>query len=423
MSRAVFRFRMYPTSGQEERMFSFVEAGRRLWNMALEHRNWRWEKFRQSTGRNLQSWILTAERKADPKLGALYAQSAQDVLGRLDQAFRVFFKGIAKRPKFKSFRRDGSFTYPQAYNGSVTLNRGSILLSKVGEVPIVVHRKVPQDGRLKVCTIRREACGEWYAILTYETDEPLPAQKEIFESPVGVDLGLKSIITTTDGLKVEPPHFFRKPQKRLRRLQRQMARRKKGGKNREYSRHLVAVQHAKVARQRENFNHVLSASIVAKHDFVAMEDLRIRNMVKNHHLAKSIQDAAWGQLKTFVTYKERRTGGLMQPVEPAYTTQDCFFCRARNKVTLDMREFVCVGCGRHLDRDFNASWRILSKGLQLVGQDMPELTPSEMGPPPIQPTGMASLVVELGTTRPERCPGWKPALKGGRMSHITTALG
>ena len=398
-------------------MSSFVEAGRRLWNMALEHRNWRWEKFRQPTGRNLQSWILTAERKVDPALGEMYSQSAQDVLGRLDQAFRVFFKGIAKRPKFKPFRRDGSFTYPQAYNGSVKLGDGKISLSKVGSVPITVHREVPKDGKLKICTVRREACGEWYAILVYDTHEPEPVQKEVFESPVGVDLGLNSVITTTDGLKVSPPKFLRKSEKRLRRLQRWLSRKQKGSKNREKARHLVAVQHAKVRRQRENFNHVLSASIVAKHDFVAMEDLRIRNMVKNHHLAKSIQDAAWGQLKTFVTYKEERVGGLMQPVDPAYTTQDCFFCGIRNEVTLGVRQFVCVGCGRHLDRDFNASWRILSKGLQLVGQDMPELTPSEMGPPPIQPTGMASPVVELGTTCPEQRPGWKPVPSGAGGCH------
>ncbi len=399
MSGAVFRFRMYPTSKQGEGMFSFVEAGRRLWNMALEHRNWRWEKFRQPTGRNPQSWILTAERKADPALGEMYSQSAQDVLGRLDQAFKVFFKGIAKRPKFKPLRRDGSFTYPQAYNGSVKLGDGKISLSKVGSVSITVHREVPKDGRLRVCTVRREACGEWYAVLVYDADEPEPIQKEAFESPVGVVLGLNSAITTTEGLKASPPKSLRKSEKRLRRLQRRLSRKQKGSKNREKARRLVAVQHAKVRRQREDFNHVLSASIVAKHDFVAMEDLRARNMVRNHALAKSIHDAGWGQLRTFIGYKEKRVGGLMQPVEPAYTTQDCSFCGARNEVTLAMRRFVCIRCGRVLDRDVNASWNVLARGLSKAGQNMPEFTPVEIGPPPSQPTGLASLVREAGTTR------------------------
>jgi putative transposase len=388
---------MYPSLEQEQRMFGFMETGRRLWNTALAHRKWRWEKFRQSTSYTFQQWILTAERKADPELGEMYSQSAQDILRRLDNAYQAFFKGIARRPKFKQFRQDGSFTYPQAYNGSVKLNGKTISLSKVGEVPIVIHRDIPQDGRLDICTVRREPCGEWYAILVYETDDPLPIQKEVFESPVGIDLGLKSIITTTDGQQVEPPHFFRKSQKRLKRLQRQMARRKQGGKNREYSRHLVAMQHAKVARQRENFNHVLSADIVSKHDFVAMEDLRIKNMVKMHSLAKSIQDAAWGQLKSFIEYKEKRIGGLMQPVEPAGTTQICFFCGVKNELDLSMREFDCIGCKRHLHRDYHASWRILSEGLQKVGQDMPKLTPLEMGPDTVLPTALASPVEELGT--------------------------
>jgi putative transposase len=400
-TRQVFRFRLYPGPEQEKRMLRILETCRRLWNDALSHRKSRWEKEGASTSYSMQQWILTGERKRDPELRELYSQVAQDVLHRLDNAFQSFFAHMSKYPRFKRFREEGSFTYPQAYNGSVFLDGGRIHFSKVGDIPIVVHRQVPAGGRLKICTARREACGEWYAVLVYETDEPAPEQKEIFESPVGIDVGLNSLITTTDGLKVEPPEFLRKSEKRLKRLQRRLSRKKKGSRNREKARHLVAVQHAKVRRQRENFNHVLSAAIVAEHDFVAMEDLRIRNMVKNRYLARSIHDAAWYQLKTFIDYKERRVGGLMQPVEPAYTSQDCFFCGARNDVAPGVRTFVCTGCGRTLDRDFNASWKVLQRGLQEVGQDMPEYTPVEIGPPPSQPTGLASLVAEAGTVRGE----------------------
>jgi len=396
-TRQVFRFRLYPDLEQEKRMLYIIETCRRLWNDALSHRKSRWEKERASTSYNMQQWILTGERKRYPELRELYSQVAQDVLHRLDNAFQSFFDHMSKYPRFKPLRQYGSFTYPQAYNGSVFLAGGKVHFSKVGDIPILVHRQVPVDGRLKICTVRREACGEWYAVLVYETDEPAPEQKEVFESPVGIDLGLNSLITTTDGLKIEPPEFLRKSEKRLKRLQRRLSRKKKGSKNREKARHLVAVQHAKVRRQRMDFNHKLSAAIVAKHDFVAMEDLRIRNMVRDHSLAKSIHDASWYQLKTFIDYKERRMGGLMQPVEPAYTSQDCFFCGARNDVTLDMRTFVCTGCGRALDRDFNASWKVLQRGLREIGQDMPEYTPVEIGPPPFQPTGLASLVEEAGT--------------------------
>jgi putative transposase len=305
-TRRVFRFRLYPSLEQEKRMFHIIETCRRLWNDALSHRRNRWEKEKSSTSYNMQQWILTGERKRDPELCELYSQVAQDFLHRLDNAFKSFFDHVSKSPKFKPFRQDGSFTYPQAYNGGVYLDGGQIHFSKVGDVPIVIHRQAPVDGKLKICTVRREACGERYAILVYETDELLPAQKDIFESPIGIDVGLKSIITTSDGQKIEPPEFLRKAEKRLRRLQRSLSRKQKGSRNREKARHLVAVQHAKVARQRSNFNHVLSVRIVRAHDLVIMEDLRIKNMVRNRHLAKSTHDAAWYQLRAFIDYKEKR---------------------------------------------------------------------------------------------------------------------
>lgn len=378
-------------------MFGFIETGRRLWNDALAHRNIRWERFGLSTTRNFQSSILTKLRKEDPWLADMYAQSAQTILGRLDLAFAVFFKGIAKHPRFKKFRNDGSFTYPQAYHGSVKLDCQSIYLSKIGSVKIVIHRPVPNDGLLKTCTIRKEPCGEWYAILVYETDEPLPPMKEIFESPIGIDVGLRSIITTSDGQNIKPPKFFRKSEKRLRHLQRRLSRKKKGSKNLEKARHLVAIQHTKVSRQRKNFNHVLSYRIVKHHDLVIMEDLRIKNMVKNHALAKSINDAGWYQLRTFIEAKENKCGGLLHLVDPAYGTQDCSRCHKRNKILLSQTWFKCVFCGLECDRDINASDNYLQKGLKELGQDMPEVTPVEILPPLIQPTGRASRVDEAGT--------------------------
>jgi putative transposase len=400
VSRQVFKFRLYPDQNQERKMFRFVETCRRLWNDALAHRKTRWEENHESTSYKLQQWILTGVRHSDPELAELYSQSAQNILHRLDLAYQAFFKGITKRPRFHKFSNEGSFTYPQAYNGSVKLNGGTITLAKVGEVPIIIHREVPESGRLDICTIRKEACGEWYAVLTYETTDPLPVPKEEFNSPLGIDLGLKAIITTTEGQTVEPPHFYRKSQKRLRRLQRQLARRQKGSKNREKARQLVAIQHAKVRRQREHFNNILSCRIVRDHDLVVMEDLHIRNMVKNHALAKSISDAGWGQLKQMIDYKEKRVGGRMISVDPAGTTSECFFCGMKNNIGLDVREFDCIGCGRHLHRDFHASWKILREGLSQVGQGMPEHTPVEMAVLPTQPNWATGAIVEAGIEAP-----------------------
>ena len=125
----------------------------------------------------------------------------------------------------------------------------------------------------------------------------------------------------------------------------------------------MAVQSSRVARQRKDFDHKLSTDLVKKHDLIAFEDLKIRNMVRNHALAKSIADAGWGQLRRFTEYKGRRMGKLVVNVLPAYSTQECYFCGALNQVPLSVRSFDCRGCSRMLDRDFNAAWIVLKRGL------------------------------------------------------------
>ena len=414
-----FKFRLYPTAKQEARLCGMVEAGRRLWNDALAHRKMRWEEKRLSTSYSQQCWILTAERAADPILGELYSQAGQDVLKRLDKAFEAFFHHQAQYPNFKKFSESGSFTYPQAYNGSVRLDelRKRLFLSKVGNVRVIQHRPVSVDGKLKTCTVKREADGKWYAILTFETEEKtLRPIKTLITSPVGIDLGLKSLIATSDGEKVEHPKFLRRAEKRLSRFQRRLSSTRKGSKNRARARHQLAVQHSKVASQRRDFNQKLSAKLVCEHDLVAFEDLEVRNMVRNHTLAKSISDSAWGQLRKFTEYKEARNGGLTVKVPPAYSTQECDFCGTLDKISLRVSSFECQGCHRILDRDFNAARIVLKRGLVLiqVGRDTPELKPVETRPLLPQTTEAASPVKEAGTIRDGRHAShtnarrWKP---------------
>lgn len=394
---SAFKFRLYPTEEQEAVLVKMVDAARRLWNDALAHRKWRWEEFRLSTSYSAQAWVLTEARKSDSELHELYSQAAQDILRRLDKAFKVFFQGVARYPRFKPTNGFGSFSYPQAYNGSVKLNEKTLDLSKIGDVSIVVHRDVPSNGRLKTCTVQKERCGEWYAVLTFEIPGQNPEPKTIFASPVGADLGLKSLIATTDGKKIGHPQFLRKSERRLKRLQRRLSRRQKGSKNREKARRLLAIQHAKVSREREDSNHKLTTDLVKRHDAIFFEDLRIKSMVKNHSLAKSISDAGWAQIQRFAEYKERRIGGIVATVPAEYSTQECFFCSVLNPIPLNIREFDCAGCGRKLDRDLNAARIVLKRGCAKVGQGMPELTPVEIVPPLSKPNLGASAIVEAGT--------------------------
>jgi putative transposase len=412
--RTAFRFRLYPNGKQEARMLRALEAARRLWNDALAHRKRRWENGRQATSYALQAWILTGEREQDALLCGLYSQAGQDVLKRLDRAFSAFFQHRARYPRFKWFSQSGSFAYPQAYHGSVKPDavRRRLYLSKIGNVPIVFHRKLPKDSRLKTCTVVREPDGKWFASLVFEEIVPLqniqPAAGDFktTKTPIGVDLGLLSLVATSDGEKVEHPRFLRKAEKRLKHLQRVLSRRKKGSKNRFKARRRVASQHSRVRRQRLDFNHKLSTRLVMEHGLIAFEDLKLRNMVRNPKLAKSILDAGWGQLMRLAEYKAIKAGSLVVRVPAAYSTQECSYCGTLNKVSLDVRAFECVGCHRLLDRDTNAAQVVLKRGLAVagltsakVGQDMPELKPAETRPLLLQSTGGVSQVKEAGTIR------------------------
>lgn len=404
------RFRLYPNPGQEQKMLATLEACRHLWNDALAHRKRRWEEERMSVTYNQQQWILTAVRRADLDLQAVYSQTAQDVLHRLDIAFRSFFSQKAGCPKFKKFSRFGSFTYPQAYNGSVKPDplRKRLYLSKVGSVKTVFHRPLPRDALMKTCTVVREACGEWYASLVYEDVVPLQGvaiPTVMVESAVGVDLGLMAIITISDGKDIPHPKFLRRAEKKLKHLQRELSRKQEGSRNREKARIRLAKQHARVARQRADNNHKLSRRLLYGHSLVGFEDLRISNMVRNHALAKSIQDAGWGQLIRFTEYKATESGARVVRVESAYSTQECFWCGALNGISLDQREFACVGCGRTITRDVNAARVVLKRALAQVGQGMPELKPVETEPLRVQTTGRASPVFEAGTEGPGRMDG------------------
>ena len=162
-----------------------------------------------------------------------------------------------------------------------------------------------------------------------------------------------------------------------------------------------------------------------EHDFIAFEDLRVRNMVRNHALSKSIEDAGWGQLVRLAEYKALRTGSRVVRVPAAYSTQECFYCGTLNKVALDVRKFVCVGCGRTLERDSNAARVVLKRGLAIagfatpmVGRDTPELKPVEMGPLLVSSTRGASSVDEAGTTRAEN-GRWKPTALAAGGCHLS----
>ena len=346
---------------------------------------------------------LTSWKKANEYLARVYSHVTQDVVLRLDKAFTAFFKRIARYPRFRKFGRYGSMTYPDAYNGSVKLGTSEknpkLYLSKVGYVPIVVHRD-PPEGINKRCTVKKES-NKWYAVLEYEVpDPPAPPAPELapVTRPLGIDLGLKSVISTTEGKHVKPAKPLKAHEKRLKHLQRNLSRTQKGSKNRVKAIVALNQEHQKVAAIRRDVNHKLSRELVNEHDLIVLEDLRVKNMVKNHCVAKSIHDVAWSQLTGFIQYKGARDGRLVVLVSPQYTSMDCSECGHRQEMALDVRTYSCPVCGNTMDRDVNAARNILERGLLQVGRDTTELKPVENGVRLGQRTAPAQPFYEPGTT-------------------------
>ena len=246
-----------------------------------------------------------------------------------------------------------------------------------------MHREI--KGEIKTLTIKRCA-DKWYTIFCYGgvvIDKIKPEEKRI-----GIDVGLESFATLSNGEVIENPKFFRKSEENLAKLQKRLSRKKKGSKNRNKARLKVARQHEKIFNQRNDFLHNQTAEIVRRFKIIAVEKLNVNGMVKNRYLAKSISDAGWSRFVQMLSYKVENTGGKVEQVNPKYTSQICSSCGHKQKMPLNKRIYECNGCGIRIDRDLNASRNIL------VGLDKSKL--NAFGDT-VRPSAKKASVVELGT--------------------------
>jgi putative transposase len=290
----------------------------------------------------------------------------QDVLVRLDRTYQAFFRRLkngekAGFPRFKPSSRYHSFTYKQYGNGATTDN-GFLVLSKIGRVKVIWSR--PLEGTPKTVTISREADG-WYVSFacTDVPAQPLPKTG----NEVGIDVGLKSFLTTSDGIAVSNPRWLRKMERKLKWHQRRVSRRKKGSKRRKKAVAELAKCHQTVRRQRLDFHHKEANTLIQGNDVIYHEDLEVRNLVKNRRLSKSISDAGWGQFLTILHHRAASAGREVVAVPPQYTSQDCSGCGTRVPKSLRVRTHVCPHCGLVLDRDHNAALNIQRVGQTLRG--------------------------------------------------------
>ncbi len=363
--RRVYRFRLEPTSQQEDGFRRYAGARRFTWNWALAQRQEHYKATGKGLSRVALSALFTALKKEPDTawLSEVDSQLPQQAIIDIYRAFDAFFEHRARYPRFKSRKRDAArFRIPQR----VTLAEGYLTIPKIGRVKVRQSQAV--EGMTKSATFKRDACGHWFVSLVAEMDMPdLPLPAPDPERTIGVDLGVKDAVVTSDGERVAAPRFYRRGQRKLRWAQRVVSRRTTGGANKGKARRQVARVHQKIANKRNDFCHKLTTTLVKTHDVVCIEDLSIKGMAKTK-LSKSVLDASLGTIRRQLVYKGAWYRRHVVAVDRFYPSSQIHnACGWRNRtLTLSDRSWVCHGCGEVVDRDLNAACNIKEEGLRLL---------------------------------------------------------
>jgi putative transposase len=362
--RKSFKFRIYPTKAQVEKLEMTLDLCRELYNAALQERRDAWRLNCININRFEQDKQLPDIKQTNPEYKDIYSNILQDVLKQLDKTFRDFFRRVKQKnkagfPRFKGKSRFNSFTYKQK---GFSLTDNKLDLSKIGKLKIKLSR--PVIGKVKTCTIKREI-DKWFVIFSVETAaETLPKTGK----QIGVDVGIENFLTLSDGTQIENFKFYKNSQKKLRVAQRSVARKAKGSNSRKKALLRLRKIHQKIKNQRADFQHKITTRLIKEFDLIAIEKLQIRNMVKNHHLAKSISDVAWNNSFLMLKYKAENAGKSVIEVNPSGTSQTCI-CGETVKKDLSIRWHKCDACGLSEHRDIVSAQVILQRaGLVLLAQ-------------------------------------------------------
>ena len=401
LRRKAYKFRLYPTRKQIGTLEWTLRRCKELYNAALQERREAYQLCGVSVSYGMQADQLPAIKQLREEYQDIHSQVQQDVLKRLDKAFRAFFRRVLEGstpgyPRFKSGDRYDSFTYPQ---GGYQIIGKRLQLSKIGHIKIKVHQQM--KGTVKTCTIKREG-EQWYAIFVCEYAHDPSMTFHPSEEAVGIDLGVKTFAVLSDETSIPHPRFYRRTEEQIEVAHRTIHRRKKGSHRRARAKKEMSRLYRKVRHRRRDFLHQESHKLVSHYGTLVFEDLQIENMTARPKpkqdeetgqylpngaaakggLNKSMLDAGWGQFVALCSHKAEEAGGKVVRVSPKNTSQACSGCGRLVKKDLSCRVHACPHCGLVLDRDENAAINILARYQE---------QPAGAGSVPRKPQGVRSL--------------------------------
>lgn len=361
-----YRYRLMPTKSQVRILERQLELCRWVYNDALTYRKNAWEKEQRSVKHFETQDRLPNLKIEHPELKEVYSHVLQNVTLRVELAFKAFFRRVKNGenpgyPRFKGKDRYDSFTYTE---DGFKLVKTVLHLSKIGDIKVKLHREL--KGRITRLTVRRSSTGKWYVSFLTDDDgkELLPPSEKV----VGADVGILSFAMLSDGSRIDNPRFIKEDEKTLAKAQRKLSKQPKGTPLRAKAKKVVSHIHERIANRRDDFVQKVSRNLVNSYGTICFEDLNINNMVKNHCLAKSIMDCAWGKLVQYTSYKAEDAGRIVVLVDPRNTSKMCSGCGSIVEKDLSERVHNCPKCGLVMDRDLNAAKNVLRLGLQSVAK-------------------------------------------------------
>jgi len=357
-----YKYKIIPNEQQKVLLNKHFGSIRFIYNHFLNERKMEYDTNKNSINfyDNCKSLTMLKKQEDYSWLNEINSQSLQDSLKNLETAYKNFFRFKKGFPKFKSKHTKNSFKVPQG----VKLEDGKLQIPKFKEpIDVILHR--PFSGIIKQCTISKTPTNEYFVSILVETEHK---KLEKTGKSIGIDLGLKDFVITSDGYKYKNNRYTKRYQTKLKKAQQHLSRKKKGSNSYQEQKLKVARLHKKITNSRLDNLHKVSTELITKYDVIFLEDLNIKGMVKNHKLAKHIADVSWSKFITLLTYKAEWNDKQIVKIDRFFpSSKTCNCCGYINQnLKLDVREWTCPSCNTKLDRDLNASKNILNEGYKII---------------------------------------------------------